>query len=280
MKTLPACNYVISLGLLWFCHSSAFSQIDFASVENNVSFAGVNQLEFREADYTLSYGSEEYQYGRLWLPDLTHRSNLLIFIHGGCWLNEFDMSHTYPLATALAQAGYAVWSLEYRRTGDIGGGWPGTYNDIKAGIVFAENLVDFGTNTDNMVILGHSAGGHLALLAGSEFSNAKGVIGLAAITDIEKYAMGSNSCETATPQFMGGFPDTLSEQYRAANPAKRQLHKQSILLHGSMDSIVDVSQSSIQDTSKAVVDGAGHFDWVHPGTESVKLLLDVLEDLY
>ena len=56
---------------------------------------------------------------------------LVILIHGGCWLNSFDVNHSRPLATALNHAGFAVLSLEYRRTGDPGGGWPSTLEDIQ-----------------------------------------------------------------------------------------------------------------------------------------------------
>jgi len=56
----------------------------------------------------------------------------------------------------------------------------------------------------NTVVVGHSAGGHLALLAGSELPELKAVVGLAAITDIVAYSEGQNSCQQATPQFMGG----------------------------------------------------------------------------
>ena len=65
---------------------------------------------------------------------------LVILIHGGCWLNSFDVNHSRPLATALSQAGFAVWSLEYRRTGDPGGGWPGTLEDIQLALTQLERF--------------------------------------------------------------------------------------------------------------------------------------------
>jgi acetyl esterase/lipase len=169
-----------------------------------------------------------------------------VFIHGDCWLNPLDMAHTFPAATALAQAGYAVWSLEYSRTGDPGGGWPGSYNDIKAGIQWIGNLSEYGINGENMVIVGHSAGGHLALLAGIDFPNSNAVVCLAAITDIVEYAAATNDCETATPIFMGSTFAPAKERYQKANPAGLNLHSKTLLLHGSVDSIVNVSQSFYQ----------------------------------
>ena len=73
----------------------------------------------------------------------------------------------------------------YRRSGDIGGGWPGTYNDVKAGILASANYNSSVFDLAKSVLVGHYAGGHLALLAGGAIEQLKGVIDLAAITDIE-----------------------------------------------------------------------------------------------
>lgn len=257
------------------------SQISFPSVDSDVNYSSVTALEYRAADQLLTYGDEPFQFGRLWLPtQMSNTAKLVVFIHGGCWLNQFDMAHTYPAATALAQAGYAVWSLEYRRTGDPGGGWPGSYNDIKTGIQYISNLSQYGANIKDAVIVGHSAGGHLALLAGADFPNVNAVVGLAAITDIVKYAAGTNDCETATPLFMGSTFAQANALYQTANPASLNLHSSTLLLHGAADSIVNVSQSILQNTNTLGIEEAGHFDWVHPGTEAFQLLLESLEKLF
>ena len=82
----------------------------------------------------MSYAGQPQQYGELWLPEGIGPFPVVVFVHGGCWLNAFDITHTHAASTALAQAGYAVWSLEYRRVGDPGGGWPGTFDDISLGV--------------------------------------------------------------------------------------------------------------------------------------------------
>ncbi|NKB33051.1 MAG: alpha/beta hydrolase fold domain-containing protein [Pseudomonadales bacterium] len=151
-------SFVLSSSLQIF---AADSHIDFPTVENNVDFEQVQSLPFRDEDHQLAYGADPLQYGKLYLPsDSSSPHPLVVFIHGGCWLNSFDMSHTYPFLTGLVQAGFAVWSLEYRRTGDTGGGWPGTYNDIKSGIGFLPSLASYSVDVNNFVIAGHSAGGH------------------------------------------------------------------------------------------------------------------------
>lgn len=265
--------------IIIFSCSFSNAQIDYPRTESNVSYGQVTDLEYALPDEELSYGEDQFQFGRLWLSE-ENTENLVIFIHGGCWLNQFDMQHTYPFATALAQSGFNVWSLEYRRTGDIGGGWPGSFDDIKAGVEFVEELSRLGLSLDKSIIVGHSAGGHLALLAGKEFPSLKASVGLAAIADIVAYAEGDNSCEVATPSFMGGPFEEIPGRYRAANPANLALHATTILLHGDADNIVAPEQSTLEGARGQIESGAGHFDWVHPGTSAFSRLIDTLEKLY
>ena len=94
----------------------------FPSVANGVTFEDVEALPRGEPSLILQYGDDPLQFGELWLcePSSAAKAPLVILIHGGCWLNEFDLTHLHPLATALAESGFAVWSLEYRRVGDDG----------------------------------------------------------------------------------------------------------------------------------------------------------------
>lgn len=266
----------------------AFSNDGFAGdakVKSNVSYTSVTELGFTKAHARLVYGdaNPDLQYGLLWLPrDLptAERAPLLVFIHGGCWLNQFDIEHSYPLSSALAQAGYGVWSLEYRRTGDDGGGWPGSFEDIRQGLAYISQLENYPLDLDRLVIAGHSAGGHLALLAGAEIENVDAVIGLAAITNIIEYSRGENSCQTATIDFMGGSYEQIPAAYRAANPVDQPVHSHTTLLHGDIDSIVPPGQARLSGATTVMSEGAGHFDWIHPGSGAFRLLLKTLEDIF
>ena len=156
------------------------STIEFPAVAADVPYEEVEALPFRPAEHKLAYGEDPLQYALLWNPVLEQDATpkaLIVFIHGGCWLNAYDIEHSYALSTALSQEGYAVLSLEYRRTGDAGGGWPGTFDDIRAAFIFAEQLQSSDLNPLPVIALGHSAGGHLALLAGAQEQNLKGVVG-------------------------------------------------------------------------------------------------------
>ena len=167
--------------------------------------------------------------------------------------------------------------MEYRRTGDAGGGWPGTLQDIELALGSLDLLSSYSIDLNRIALAGHSAGGHLALMAGSSLPAARAVIGLAAIVDMESYAQGSNSCQQAAPQFMNASLAEAPARYADANPVKQTLHPQSLLLHGGIDAIVPLEHFQAEVLPTSVVDNAGHFDWIHPGTEAYKLLLDTLE---
>lgn len=255
----------------------------YPATESNVSYQQVTGLGYEPAGARIAYDSDSpaLQYGLLWLPndmEPGERAPLVVLIHGGCWLNTYDIEHTWPLSTALAQAGYAVWSLEYRRTGDPGGGWPGTFDDIRAGLAYLPRLREYPVDLDHVAVVGHSAGGHLALLAGAETDGLQAVVGLAAITDIIEYSKGDNSCQAAAPEFMGGSYTDRPVAYAAANPAGQPMRTPTVLLHGDLDAIVPLRQSTLMEATVHVQEGAGHFDWVHPGTPAFQLLLATLDE--
>lgn len=101
------------------------------------------------------------RHGRIGVP-------LVMFLHGGFWRAEYDRTHTGPLATALAEAGFAVCVPEFRRIGQPGGGWPGTFDDVCAAVdrlpaLVADAVGEGVVRADRVLLAGHSAGGHLAL---------------------------------------------------------------------------------------------------------------------
>lgn len=264
---------ILFISVSWAAHP------EFPNVPPQVSFKAVTELVVTQPDLKIPYGDDPLQFGWLWKPDKPSHKSTIVIVHGGCWLNAFGVDHSFPMATALVQAGHPVWSLEYRRTGDAGGGWPGSFDDIKLALGNLEQLHEHDINTDSIILMGHSAGGHLALLAASELSDIKfkQVIGLAAITDISRYALGDNSCQTATPAFMNGLPHEQSVAYHQANLIYRQLPDSVLLLQGDEDRIVPVIQSKLYAVNVEVMADAGHFDWVHPGSAAFNKLLQVLK---
>lgn len=254
----------------------------------NVSFNSVLALPVKNQDMKLAYGKAALQFGLLSLPvtKVSTKPPLVIFVHGGCWLNAYDIGHSKALSQALTEAGYAVWSLEYRRVGDEGGGWPGSFNDVMQGIHYAQaQFEQYGVDVNRIALMGHSAGGQLALLAGEKLAGDKkaaqiqAVIGLAAITDMASYAKGSNSCQSATAQFIGASPEQALALYQQASPTAQKAHPHTLLLQGSADQIVPTTQATASGMPYRMVEKAGHFDWIHPQSAAYSQLILTLQEL-
>lgn len=136
---------------------------------------------------------------------------------------------------------------------------------------------------DNIFLAGHSAGGHLALWMGSQSApNVKGTIGLAAISDLHKYAAGTSGCERATIQLMGGTPEQVPKRYDSASPLSLDQDTQTLLIHGDQDRIVDIEQSKhfIKLHSKAtlrILKIHGHFDLVDPRQATPDIIVEQIE---
>ena len=269
----------LALAMLLFSIAQTYA-VETSIALKNASFADLLTLPHREPDAIISYGPDQFQFGQLWLPNTSSTRASLVLIHGGCWLNEFDIGYSNALSSALAGAGYAVWSLEYRRTGDKGGAWPGTFEDIITGINSLNNIDEI--NTEDLAILGHSAGGHLALLAGAQsellIAEPDLIVGLAAISDVVNYAAGSNTCQAATPLFMGGDVSDRAQEYFNANPSNHGLHQNTVLLQGDIDEIVPLSQATLPGARTIISIGASHFDWAHPDTVAYRRLLELLDE--
>ena len=250
----------------------------------NPSYSSVVTYDSRDPDESISYGEEALQYGDLWLPSQANGEvPLLIFAHGGCWSNQYRLDHTRAFASAVADNyGVAVWSLEYRSTGDSGGGWPGSYRDVVAALGKLSSLRVYGIDTSRVALAGHSAGGHLALLAASqpEASQLQAVIGLAAIVDFVAYAAGDSGCQRAAREFMGVSIEQDADAYNAANPIGRTLLPRVVLLHGGRDSIVSIDNPRSAGFDVVEIAEAGHFDWLHPETRGFARLMDELDSLF
>jgi acetyl esterase/lipase len=201
------------------------------------------------------YGADSAQFGELWLPDGDALGTVVI-LHGGFWRARYDLSLGRPIARNLAALGYVAWNLEYRRVG-AGGGWPGTFEDVAAGIDFLATLPVF---TDRVIAVGHSAGGHLAAWAagrgklppgapgapgtgGRAFVPVTGVVsqaGVLALADCARERVGG----TAALDLMGGGPDELPEEYRLADPiAAVPVPAPVLCLHSRADQNVPYSYS-------------------------------------
>lgn len=258
---------------------------------NQVTFSQVMKLSSKaDTGEKIAYGENSLQYGHLYLPlngkdaKRAEKAPLVIFVHGGCWLNAYGVGHSVALSQALVEEGYAVWAIEYRRTGDEGGGWPGSLNDVLKGVSFAQTFKEYPIDLNNVVLTGHSAGGHLALLASAEQRHVfrggarlRGVIGLAAIVDVVGYSQGKNSCQAATSTFFAGSAEQKSKAYQLATPTHYTLPTETLLLQGGADEIVEFREAQKSGFEYLIVEEAGHFDWLHPETNAYQVFLSALK---
>ena len=111
------------------------------------------------ADHVIFYGEDEFQFGELRLPSGDGPHPVIVNVHGGCWLAKYDIQHSRKFVDALTRAGFATWNLEYRRVGNPGGGWTGTFDDVANGTDHLVNLAErFNLDLKRVLVSGHSAG--------------------------------------------------------------------------------------------------------------------------
>ena len=118
-------------------------------------------------DHRVHYGKDSSQYGELRLPKGKGPHPVVVLIHGGCFKAAYATPRDLaPMGDALKVDGIATWNIEYRRLGQPGGGWPGTYLDAGHAVDELRGLAGrHSLDLGRVVLLGHSAGGHLAMWA-------------------------------------------------------------------------------------------------------------------
>ncbi|WP_165772083.1 alpha/beta hydrolase [Niveispirillum lacus] len=237
----------------------------------------------------LTYGSDAQQFGDLWLPSSPGPHPVLILIHGGCWLGDvpaFDLMN--PMAKALSTAGVAVWNIEYRRLGQDGGGYPGTFQDTAAAIDHLRRLAgQHRLDLSRVAVAGHSAGGHLAVWAAGRARlpadsplktpnplPLRGVVSLAGIVDLRDYReRGPSACGgPATVDRLIDAARRGDAAYADTSPGEAPVTDLALtLISGTRDIIVPptfaqhyAAKAGGPDLRELEIDDAGHFELIDP----------------
>jgi acetyl esterase/lipase len=217
---------------------------------------------------THAYGPEPDQYVERYQPERVEYPGTVLIIHGGFWRPEYDASLGRPLATDLAERGFAAANLEYRRDG-----WPSTFPDVLAGIA--------SLGEQNIVAVGHSAGGQLAVYAATQGKLA-GVVAQAGVLDLAGAAADQVGGRSVL-RLMGGTPEDVPERYREADPiACAPPAVPIVCVHSRADELVPFAQSEAYaaKTGAELIEVPGdHFAHIRTGTQAWAAVLDVLPRL-
>ena len=249
------------------------------------------------ADRRIAYGDAPSQFGDLYLPSgsIRRRAPLVILLHGGYWRARYGLGYFGHVAAALADDGIAAWNVEYRRVGEVGGGWPGTFDDVRAGIAFGRTLHrEFEIDTSHVLLLGHSAGGHLALWAVADLAANEGgrdgisVVALAPVADLGD-AWARRLSDHAVVGLLGGGPDDWPDRYAIACPSRRlPLGVPTCVVHGLSDTSVpfDMAEAFVarardagDDVALVALENTDHFEPVDPTTAAFGVVRRVVHDL-
>ena len=242
------------------------------------------------ADERIAYGDDPNQFFDYWRPPGIGLGSAVVMIHGGFWRAHYDLTHISPLCAAVARDGLGVASLEYRRVGYPGGGWPGSCEDVRDGAAYLRTLAGrYRLDLERAVALGHSAGGQLALwLAAQHCIPLSGVVSLAGVTDLRQaWRLGLG--RGAVAEFLGGSPEEVPERYDRASPIELlPLGVPQRLLHGDLDDTVPLgmsrdyqaaAQAKGDDAVLLALAGAGHFELIDPRTPECLTVLQRVQQL-
>ena len=244
-------------------------------------------------DLRVAYGTDPNQFVEVRLPRAAGPHAVLINIHGGYWRAKYDLTHAGHLCEALRAAGVATFNVEYRRVGNARGGWPGTFADIRSAYrSVQQESARFQLEPNRLVVMGHSAGGQLALCLAAHESSLRRVISLAGILDLKK-AFALHLSNDAVVDFLGGKPDAVPEHYREADPMELSIPQaRQWILHGKEDDIVPPEFSReyarCKTSAKTAPSGksenielveilrAGHFELIDPSSDAFKQVRTVV----
>ncbi len=240
----------------------------------------------RPPDRTEVTGPEQTDVYDVWDPDTDRARGVTVaLVHGGFWREEYDRSHQAPLAVALAADGFHVANLEYPRIGMPGGGWPGTGRSV------LERVESVRADThlpDRVVVVGHSAGGQLALwlASGERAPWLTGVVALAPAADlgeVNRLGLGDDAARA----LLRGTPQEEPEAWADADPMRQRLTVPTVIVTGELDDVVPgavvdsyvAGRNAEEPLRTAVARRADHFDVIDPATPAYLLVLAEIEEL-
>ena len=239
------------------------------------------------------YGELPRQIGEWWLPPDAAPGPLptVVLVHGGYWRSTYDLTLEDAVAADLAARGFLVWNIDYRPSSDP---WPATLTDVAAAYDhLADGRYADRVDPDRLSVVGHSAGGHLALWLASRDNLPAGAPGagrrapkptavaaqapVAALAEGAPLGLGGGAIQA----LLGGGPEEVPERYAVADPmALLPTGVRTACIHAPGDDLVPISQSetyvAASDTAELVTFSGGHFEHLDPASRACELMREAL----
>ena len=246
-----------------------------------------------------AYGELPRQVGEWWVPPAgPGRLPTVVLVHGGYWRTGFDLTLQEAVAADLAGRGFLVWNIDYRPSSDP---WPATLTDVASAFDHtATGQYADRVDRSRLAVVGHSAGGHLALWLASRGQVPTGGPGadprlpsptlvvaqapVAGLAEGARLGLGGGAVQA----LLGGPPATVPERYAFADPSGLlPTGVESVLMHAADDDLVPLSQStgyvqaatSAGDDSRLVRVTGGHFGHLDPASPAVDALREALDGM-
>jgi acetyl esterase/lipase len=288
-KPMHKLIHCLTLALLsFYATSNAFAET--ATEEKLIPLLDAVTTMQQPADYRLSYGPGVFHFGDLRLPTTEGPHPVVVLIHGGCWTAKYGLHLMDAMAERLTELGFATWNPEFRRVGMKDGEWQDIFKDVVMATHYVDNLASrFNLDTNNVILTGHSSGGHLVLwLAHQEelinkqnTMKVKAVVSLAPLTDLAEVA-GDDTlpCHKTVEGLMGGSVKMYPQRYKQASPIHMSnTGLELIIVNGKQDSpgfyrqFLDYRKNMAKrghEIRHLEVGPSGHFEMITPSSAAWK----------
>jgi acetyl esterase/lipase len=269
-----------------------------------ISFADLLARPRPAATQRIHYGDAPSQFADLWMPSGSGVHPVVVMIHGGCWRADLPGLELMAYAAEdLRQHGFAVWNVEFRRLGEPGGGYPGTFEDIASAVDWLRKLAKADRlDLTNVIAVGHSAGGHLALWAAARRRlpkssplyrdnplPIKAVVSLAGILDLSLYrAQGPPVC--GGPRVIDLLVGTANrgpwDEFNDTSPAEMlPIRVPQAVISGALDPIVPAAfgrayaakATAAGDSVREItISDAAHFELIDPQSSAFEKIRSII----
>jgi acetyl esterase/lipase len=256
------------------------------------------------AGLRIRYGADPNQFGELRLPAGPGPHPIVMVVHGGWWLAGYGLTYAGHMGEALTADGFATWNIEYRRIGQPGGGYPGTFEDVTAALCALRALApEYHLDLGRIIVTGHSAGGHIAAWLASKHAHrsldafgdapaSAGAVPVAGVLDLERTSALALERDGEVPvhQLLGGTAADVPAAYALASPTRLlPTGIPVIAVHGDADDAVplELSQRYVERAQAAgdparliVLPDVDHFEIFDPGAPAGAVVRDAIRQLH